>query len=65
MLETGKHNPKRNVGTAAGRATERVSDGRSALIRTNPDLVEPNKEIGRGCATSRGPKEQETDRAQP
>ena len=35
------------VGTVAGRATRRVSVGRSVLIRTNPDSATPDRETGK------------------
>ena len=60
-----KQRPTRNAGIVAGRATERASVGRSAPIQTNPDLIEPNKEIGSGHTTMRAPKELEMDRSQP
>ena len=48
---TGKGNPLQKIGIVARKATRRESVGRSAPILRNPDVDEPNKEIGNDRTT--------------
>ena len=63
--EIGKQRLKRNVVTMARWAIERASAGRSTLIWTNPNLVDPNMEIDNICTTLKSKKDSKSKRAQP
>ena len=62
-MKTGKGNPSRNAGTLARKATRRASAGKNALIRIEPVLDIPTREIGSDRTTPKDLKKSE--RGQP
>ena len=63
--ESGKENPRWNVGIVAKKATGRASARRSAPIRINPDRAKPKMGIGSDCTMPSALKEPRMDRALP
>ena len=63
VTRTNTGNLPQNAGTVAREATRKVSAGKNAPIRINPDRAKPNTGIDSGRTTPKALKEPEMDRA--